>query len=399
MRTFMGYRRPNGSIGTRNFVVAVPTVNSANDAAYRMCMEVPGTFPLLSDLDSTFSPSDKLKAERVMNGILRNPNVYAAVIVGTADCDPCSAEQLAAAAADAGKPVLPLSIRDYSDFDEMMIKGINFLKSRYYDTHYMKREEAPLSELTLVTKSGGSGSISALSNNAAVGRAVDMLINEGGSAIFCETAELLGIEKVIASRCATAESAKKLIGFVNRLKNDIEHFDIDIVGRSFVHDNIESGLSTLEEKSAAFAAMSGSGTIIGVSEFAEPLKYGKGLYFMDTSTREETVYCAGAAAGANLGVYSFPGGESSSSTSMLAGISGLRILPTVKVLGSGERTKDAKYGDVYTGDILTGAESVDEAGENLFERLIRTASGEKTYTEKHTRYYGPLKYFRNGLIF
>lgn len=398
MRTFMGYRRSNGTVGTRNYVVVLPTVNCVNDTAYQMCLQVPGTFPLLSSLACAFAANDKIKAERVMKGILKNPNVYAAVIVGVDDCEPCSAEYLAAAASDTGKKILPLSLRDYSDFDTLMKRGVDFLKARYAETQSMKREECPLSDIAIITKCGGSGAISILSNNAAVGQAVDMLVDEGGSAIFAETAELLGIDKIIAARCATPELGKRLIGIVDRLKADIDHFGIDIMGSEPVPGNVKAGLSTIEEKSIGSVAKSGSRRIIGIQDFAEPLNSGHGLYFMDSDSPGEAVYCGGAAAGANLGVFSFPGGIPGRARSMVASVSGLQILPTVKVLGSNEYPEQAKDADVYTGDVLSGTISINEAGERLFERIIKVASGEKTFTEKYAKYYGPLNYFRNNLV-
>jgi len=398
MRTFMGYRRSNGTVGTRNYVVVMPTVNCINDTVYQMCQQVPGTIPLLSSLICTHYSGDKAKAERAMRGILRNPNIYAAVILGVGDCEPYSSEALAADVAETGKPVLSMAFKDYEDFDELMNKGVEFLKARYAETLEMKREPCPLSELAMMTKCGGSGAISVLSNNAAVGRAVDMLIDEGGTAMFSETAELLGVDKMIAARCATPELGQKMIGMVDRLKAEIDHFGVDIIGSEPVPGNIKNGLSTIEEKSIGSTAKSGTHKIIGVLEYAEPMTAGHGLYFMDCDSSGEAVYSGGMAAGAQLGIHSLSGGIPGRLRSLVATSSGMQVLPTVKVLGSNEFPDLAKYFDVYTGDVLAGTMSIDQAGEMLFEKIIKIASGDQTYTEGYCKYYAPINFFRNGLL-
>lgn len=399
MKTFRGYRRPNGTVGTRNHIAVLPTVNCVNDTAYQMCQQVPGTIPLLSSLSCTHFSGDKEKAERAMKGILKNPNIYAAVIIGVGDCEPCSADALAKTVIEeTGKQVLPLSFKNSSDFDSFMMRGVEFLNARSAEIQEIKRTDCPLSDLTVITKCGGSGAVSVLSNNAAVGRAVDLLTDEGGTAIFSETAELLGVEKTMAARCATPALQKNLLGIVERLKAEIDRYGVDIMGSEPVPANVKNGLSTIEEKSLGSVAKSGTREIIGVLEYADFPDNGSGLYFMDCDSSGEAVYSGGMAAGAQVGVFSLSGGIPGRLRSMAASGSGLQALPTVKVLGSNNPPDLSQYFDICTEEILEGTKSIEEAGEELLETIIKVASGEKTYTENYCRYFAPINYFRSGLL-
>lgn len=154
-------------------------------------------------------------------------------------CEPYKADYLAEEISKSGKLVLALSI-EIHDYEEIMSLGGMFLSEQINLAHLQRRVFCDVSNLTVGIKCGGSSPISAISNNAAVGRAMDMLIEQGGSAIFSETVEILGADKVLARNAATPEKAKKLENLMDRLKAKLSCYGVDLMGSEPTRGNILS---------------------------------------------------------------------------------------------------------------------------------------------------------------
>jgi altronate dehydratase large subunit len=392
---FMGYMRPNGSAGARNYVAVLPTINCLNDAAYQLAGEIDGVLPLCHSLVCSYYQRDKEKALRALSGLAKNPNIYAVLIIGIG-CEPYSADEFADLIAPSGKKLLALSIHK-GGYDAMLEKGKAFLEKSVGEARRLKREPCDVGHIIFGTKCGGSGSLSLLSNNPAVGRAVDILIANGGSAIFSETPELLGAEASLVKRAVNEQVAEKLLRCVANLKEDIERFGVDLIGSEPNKGNIMSGLTTIEEKSLGAISKSGTSKLMDVLDFAQPLP-GKGLYFMDCESAGDPVFVGEAAAGSQLGVMSLAGGMPATIRALASSGSALQMYPTLKVLGSNACPSEERYFDVCVGGIISNLESIDAAGERIFDKLISAASGEKTFTETHNKYFATIPLNRSGLI-
>ncbi len=393
---FNGYKRPDGSSGARNYVVIIPAINCANDLAYQLAMTVPGAIPLCHTYMCPYEKRDRDKAVRTLIGIGENPNVYAVLVIGPG-CEPVAAEELAAGIAISGKPVLSLTINK-DGYDGVMANGRDFLVKCLAEAEHLKRQPCDVSDIILGIKCGGSGSLSLLSNNAAVGRAADLLIAEGGSVIFSETPEILGMEHTLAKRAVNEEVAGKLLGCVEQLQKNIAYHGVDLLGSEPNKGNMASGLTTIEEKSLGAVAKAGSSPLSGFLEFGEAPS-GKGLFFMDCESAGDPVYVGEAAAGAQLSALSLAGGMPAYIRGLAScGGAGLQTLPVFKVLGSNECSSEEQFFDVCVGSIIDGTESIDEAGERVFRKLLAVVSGEKTFTESYNKYWAPIAFYRNGLI-
>lgn len=393
---YNGYRRAAGISGIRNYVVIIPAINCLNDMAYQLAMTVPGSIPLCHNYVCAYEKRDRDKAVRVLSGIGENPNVYAALILGLG-CEPVPAEEIACAASGFGKPILSLSV-DKTGYDEVMNRGRAFLRGCLRNAAEMKRVPCDVSELILGIKCGGSGSLSLLSNNAAVGCAADILIEEGGSVIFSETAEILGMEKPLAERADDPSTAERLLNCTEELRAQIRHHGVDLLGSEPNKGNMESGLTTIEEKSLGAVAKAGSSSIADVLSFGDRVSK-RGLLFMDCESAADPVYAGEAAAGAQISVLSLAGGM----PARLRGVnsscgSGLSTLPICKVLGSNACKTEEPYFDVCVGSIIDGSESIEAAGERIFKKLLDIASGEMTFTERFNKYWAPVSFYRSGLI-
>lgn len=393
---FLGYLRPNGTVGTRNYVLVIPTVNCINDAACQIASAVPGV-KFIAHSTSCGHKEDMEKTRRGIVGMAKNPNIYAALFVGIG-CEPLKAEEMAAQASPTGKPVLGISVEGLGSFDAFMEKGIEFVTRQFADSQACKRVPCDVSSLIVGTKCGGSGSLSALSNNPAIGRAIDMLIDLGGSAMFSETVETLGMEHIVAKRIQRKEDVKKYRGYMDRINAELAHHNIDLLGSEPTPGNIRSGLSTIEEKSLGAIMKGGTKPIVQVLDYAEAPTCGRGLYFMNSSALGDLVFAGAMAAGSQIGIFSVAGGLEARFRALPSSGSGIETYPALRVLGSIDDRDEAKYYDAYTGEFLLGEKTLDQIGQIVFDALIASASGKPTFIESHNRYYATINFYRTGIV-
>ncbi len=396
---FLGYRRPDGSVGIRNMVALIPAGRCANEMACRIADEAgAGVEPLMHNQPCVHVGPDNEAARRVLTGLGQNANVAAVIVLGVG-CDSISAVDLAADIAQSGKPVEVLTIEREGDYDTVVTKGIRFAKQMKSDAALQQREPFPLSELKLAVKCGGSDTTSALGCNPVAGWAVDKIIDAGGTAVFSETAELIGAEHIVARRGATPEVSKKILDAVGRTDKRIFDAGVDILGSEPTPGNIKGGLTSIEEKSLGALAKSGTRPITDVIFWGEKLP-GKGLYFMDGSANTPQMALGLAAAGAVLMTFGYGGGLPSRFRGMPASSLGnLPILPVIKIVSSPHVKSELDYFDVYTGTIIEGIETLQQVGERLLEEIVAVASGKPSKVELAPRYREVMEMWRLGPVF
>ncbi len=393
---FMGYKRADGSVGVRNHVVVLPTIGCVNEMAHRISGKVKNTIPLLHNHACIRLGEDALRAEKTLIGIGQNPNIHSVLVVGLG-CEPISANQLAEEILKSKKEVRYVSLDELGNYEKTVKQGVKYLTELSRLAARQKRTVCDVSKLTIGIKCGGSGSVSAISSNPSVGKAADILIENGGKVIFTETAELIGAEHIFAQRGCTQEVKKKVLNTVQNMKDEIARYGVDILGSEPTQGNIKNGLTTIEEKSLGAIIKGGTKPLIDVLEYAEkPTK--SGLHFMDGTTQASQLFLGMFAAGAQIQIFSFGGGLPAKMRGLPSYPPGLRTLPTLKVLGSCNDKDEKKFFDVYTGAILEGKESIDEAGKKIFDLIIKTASGKKSYTETQASYTEMLQIYANGLL-
>lgn len=399
MMEFLGYRRQDGSVGVRNMVALIPAVRCANEMACRIADEVgAGVYPLLHNQPCVHVGPDNEMARRVLTGMGQNGNVAAAIVLGIG-CDPISAVGLAEEIAKTGKPVEVLTIEREGDYDTVISKGIKFAKQMKSDAALMTRESCDLSELKLAVKCGGSDTTSALGCNPVAGWAVDQIVDAGGTAVFSETAELIGAEHILAKRGATKEVSQKVLDAVARMDKRILDSGVDILGSEPTPGNIKGGLTSIEEKSLGAIAKSGTRPLTDVLQYGEKLP-GKGLYFMDGSANTPQMALALSAAGAQIMTFGFGGGLPSRFRGMPANSMGnLPILPVVKIFSSPQVISEIDYFDVYAGTIIEGRETVPDVGLRLLQELMAVASGKPSKVELAPRYREVMEMWRIGPVF
>jgi altronate dehydratase large subunit len=390
---FLGYQRPDGTVGVRNHVAVIPASGCANELAATVADGVQGTVALLHDHACARLKPDNERALRTLIGVGCNPNVACVVVVGIG-CDILPADEIAEGIAKSKKPVEAITIEQTGGFQQAVDKAQAAARDMMAHASQMTRRPYDPSQLTVGVKCGGSATISSLAGHPATGWVFDGLIAEGGSAIFTETAELIGAEHILAKRAVNDEVRKHLLEVVGRMEKTIRDSGVDIRGAQPSPGNIKSGLSTIEEKSLGAIVKAGTTPLQGVLEYAER-PHGKGLFFMDSSAWPSILFLGMAAAGAQIFIFSVGGGLPAMFRSN-PGAGWVPIIPMMKVTGDPNLKRELEYFDIYAGTVLEGEESIEQVGRRFFQELVKVASGKFTKIETRTGYREILDMYATG---
>ena len=217
---FIGFPRPDGSVGVRNHVVVIPAGRCANELSTRIADAVKGVEPLNHNQPCIHLKPDNEMALRILIGLGSNPNTAAAIVVGIG-CEGLPPEDIANGIAQTKKPVELLTIDKEGDYQTALDKGINLARAMLADAARLERQPFDFSRLTLALKCGGSDTTSGLACNPTAGWAADYIIEQGGCVIFSETAEIIGAEHILANRAADEKTAQCLYEVVARMEKRI----------------------------------------------------------------------------------------------------------------------------------------------------------------------------------
>jgi altronate dehydratase large subunit len=325
--------------------------------------------------------------ERTLINLGRNPNV-GAVLVVSLGCEGTNSDRVAEEIAGSGKPVELVRIQQEGGYFSALKKA--GLKAQILSRTIsgIEREKVPISELRLGVKCGASDPTSGLASNPAAGKALDRLIQAGGSAVFGETTEVVGAEHILTGRCASKEVAGKLLRTVESLEERVRQSGGDIRGGNPSAGNIAGGLTTLEEKSLGAIVKAGSTEIQDVLPYGACPPKGKGLFFIDSPGREPEVLAALAAAGCQIILFS----------TGLGAPQGFPFVPVIKISGNRNTVeKLSDFIDIDVAGIILGGETLDETGDKILEESLRVASGTRTKAEA-IGYWGSTAIYHVGPI-
>ena len=367
---FLGYRRNSGRVGVRNHVLVFPTVICAAGVAEMISREVPGTVYIGHQHGCGHLGEERDHMIRTMVGSCSNPNVAGVLLVGLG-CEMLGADLLGEKLREAGQRVEAITTQDMQGTGDAIAKGTELAQKLLEEAKGAQREQVNASELMVAAKCGASDTLSGLTANPAMGVACDILIKDGGSAIFTETPEMLGAERVLAMRAADEEVRRRIWEITSRTDNKIKAMGLDIREAEPGPGNIEAGLTTLAEKSLGAIRKGGTTPIVEVVEYAEkPSK--KGLVVMDGPAHDVVGVTGMVAAGAQVVVF----------TTGIGTPVGSPIAPVIKVSSNSplyQRWRDNI--DVNAGTILDGEETLRSMGERLLDEIIEVASGKLTRAE------------------
>ena len=378
--TFLGFERPDGTAGIRNYVLVIPGGIIANE----ICHFVPGTKTLISaDSGSGRTKNDREAIARALIGLGCNPNVASVILhstglgAGYPELDP---QSLAGQIAESGKRVELIEPRDGNTLGTI-VEGIRLARQMVHEASKLRRKPLDDSYLTLGVKCGASDTTSGIAGNPVVGYIFDKLVKAGGTAFFGENTEIIGAEHILAKRAVNEEVAKEIIEVAVHTDERAKSTGQDIRTVNPVPSNIAGGLTTLEEKSLGAIEKAGSSPIQGVLKYAERPK-GKGLYFVDCWMTMSSIFMGYAAAGAQLVMFQLGGGGLKGDGIFYA--SGGVVAPLLWVSANPKTHKVAGWKLDFYAPIIEGKETIEESGERLYKNILDIASGTMTKSETLT---------------
>ena len=395
---FWGYYRPDGSVGVRNHVLILPATRNVNYICHRIALAVPGVTTFYTTGEYGRTGGDRKRLARFLTGIARNPNVANVLLIGMPHgygYPEFQTDALAAEIAKSGTRLEILNVDRCGGLEGTVVQGIRLARELVREATAMRREAAPLSKLTIGMKCGDSDATSGLAGNPALGRAVDRLIDAGGTALFSETLELIGAEQTLVQRAKTPEVAQRLLRLIADWEARATSIGEDIRTINPIPENIAAGITTLEEKSLGAVEKTGTRELSGVLDYCE--RPGEpGLWLMDAWMSSYSLLPSFAAAGAQIVLYQLGGNELPPEDAPLSAVDPGLVAPLLTISGNPRTAKAAgDYLDVSTGGVLLGTETLDAAGERILEEIVRAANGRATRGET-MRYPEPFEVFFEG---
>lgn len=372
---FMGWRRPCGRVGTRNYVAVIPSVFCAAKTAERIAKQVEGAICLRHPVGCTQVGFDFEMTARTLIAMGSHPNLAAVLVVGLG-CERFKPQELYEGIKKTGKPVEMLVIQDEGGTGPAIEKGVRILKEFTFNALKQSRQECDVSELIVALKCGGTDATSGLAANPALGVMSDKLIGLGGSAILSELNELLGTEEMLAARAVNETVAKKIREAIFEIEDVLRSgCDYRFPGRNELISpgNFMGGVSSIVEKALGGVHKSGNSPIVDVLDYATtPEKGQRGLFMMKYESHDGEVVTGMIGCGAQLVTFTTGRGNPM----------GFPFVPVIKITGndfSFQKMKDDM--DYNAGPIITGTKTIKETGEDIFQTVIRVASGEPVKAE------------------
>ncbi|NVO57380.1 altronate dehydratase [Rhodobacteraceae bacterium B1Z28] len=384
-RTFLGFHRADGKVGTRNYIGILTTVNCSGSVA-RFIAEaatksglldaypnIDGVVPIVHGTGCGMSGKDEGYATlfRTLAGYAQHPNFAGILLIGLG----CEVMQVADLVG--GRPIRPdgalryMTIQNEGGTRRTIERGLEELRGIAQLANQATRQPAPVSQITVGMQCGGSDGYSGITANPALGFASDLLVRHGGTTILSETSEIYGAEHLLTRRAETVEIGEKLIARV-RWWEDYTERNGGEMDNNPSPGNKRGGLTTILEKSLGAVAKGGMAPLRDVYKFGEMIDK-SGFVFMDSPGFDPCSVTGQVASGANLIVFTTGRGS----------VSGYQPTPCIKLATNSEMyARMADDMDLNCGDIVTDGVSIEAKGEELFEILIRVASGEKTKSEE-----------------
>lgn len=366
--SFLGFRRENGRVGIRNHVVILPVDDISNAACEAVASVIPGTMALPHAYGRLQFGDDLELFFRTMIGTGSNPNVAACLVVGI---EPEWTERIVEGIARTGKPVEGFSIERQGNLRtvEKVSRRAQVLLQWASE---LCRQECHVRELYVSAKCGESDTTTGLASCPTVGSVFDSLYELGATFSFGETSELCGAEEICASRAETPKAGKQFLKIFNAYNEFIKSQGVDLLGSQPTKGNIRGGLTTIEEKALGNLEKIGKKSRYrGCLEPAEAPE-GPGLWFMDTSSAAAEAVTLWAASGAV--VHLFPTGQGN--------IVGNPIEPVIKLSGNPLTVRTmSEHIDVDISGLLQREINLEQAGDRLWEMMIRVCNGRLTCNE------------------
>jgi len=366
--TLKGYLRSDGRKGIRNCIVVAYLVECAHHVAQQIAESFRHQPVHLIGFGGCYPNA---YAGRMMNRLCTHPNVGGALLLSLG-CESFNRHKLAENVAATGRPVHTIVIQQTGGTRKSIEAGVNWVKEALKQIARAPRVAMKVNDLVVGTVCGGSDATSGISANPAVGRAFDLLVQQGAATIFEETGEMIGLGDVMAARAVTQELGNELKMSVDKAA----YYYRKMGHASFAPGNAEGGLTTIEEKSIGAYCKSGDSPIISLIKPGDIPRKG-GLYLLDVvpdgeprfgfpNINDNAEIAELIACGSHLILFTTGRGS----------VVGSAISPVIKVCANPETYDQMSEDmDVNAGKILRLQATVEDVGQEIYNKLLHVASG------------------------
>lgn len=380
--TFMGFRRNDGRVGTRNHVLIVPTSMCASHEATQIAMMAEFMYysrEKYPNVDSVVAiPHNKGCGcqdgstldvmMRTLSNYADHPNVGGVILIDLG-CEKTNLsfveKYLTKRERPIDKPVYKIGIQEVGGTQAAIELGLKYVQEMLPIVNDTVREPFPVSELVLGVKCGSSDGFSGISANPSLGHCSDLLVRSGGTVLLTEVPEFCGAEHILADRAKDAETGRRIFEMVDWYKDYASKFGA-VLNQNPSTGNKAGGLLNITIKSLGAISKAGTTRIEDCIEYAETPRC-RGINLMQGPGYDQESTPGLVASGATVIVFTTGNGTTI----------GNAIAPVLK-LASNDRVFERMPHDldVSAGGVITGAESIEQVGRRLFEQVIKTASGE-----------------------
>jgi altronate hydrolase len=381
-RTFMGFRRPDGRVGTRNYVAVLASVNCSSSATAAVVdyFRQPGVMKAYPNIDGVIGyphkggcgahigSRDLHLFQRTLAGVCNHPNV-AAYVVLSLGCEVNQPADMIEATSMKDDEPLVITIQQDGGFAKTVELGIEAVKRLLPKANESVREEFTVDNLMVALQCGGSDGWSGVTANPALGKAADMLVQQGGTVVLGETTEVYGAEHLLTRRAKSPEIAENLITMIHWWEDYTAYFGGTIDNNPSPGNKL-GGLTTIYEKSLGAVAKAGSMPLNQVVGYGERVTE-KGFVHMDTPGYDPVSVTGQVAGGCN--VVCFTTGRGSAF--------GFKPAPSIKLATNSELYgKQEPDMDINCGRVLDGI-TLEQMGQEILDEIIEVASGKRSKSE------------------
>jgi altronate hydrolase len=382
-RSFMGIRRADGRVATRNYIAVISTVNCSATVAKKVALHfsapsalgkygnVDGVVPLTHSFGCCIDHHGEglQQLRRTISGFVTHANFAGVVLIGLG-CEANQLRPLLEGQPQHGQRIVPLVMQHLGGTQKTIAAAIAAVEEMLPTANAVAREPLPLSHLRVALQCGGSDGYSGITANPALGVAVDKLVAHGGTAILSETPEIYGAEHLLTRRAVAREVGEQLLERIRwwEAYADRERGSMD---NNPTPGNRAGGLTTILEKPLGAVAKSGTTPLNGVFRYAEPIT-AAGLVFMDAPGYDPMGATGQIASGANL--IAFTTGRGS--------CFGAKPAPCIKIATNTDMfNRMHEDMDINCGPIMDGDDTIEQKGQEIFEAIINVSSGQRSRSE------------------
>jgi altronate hydrolase len=385
-RAFMGYKRTNGKVGTRNYIAILASVNCSahtiREITRYFTPEKLVTYPNVDGVIALTHSSgcgvrvggaDYQILQRTIAGMARHANVGAYLMVGLG-CETNQIQEIAdnyqlQMQAESLDFPLNLTIQGQGGIRKTVQAGIEMVERLLPLVNQTPRTPQPISELVLALKCGGSDSWSGITANPVLGLVADEVVRQGGTVALAETPEIYGAEHLLTRRAISREVGEKLVDKVHWWERHAAKHEVEIDNNPSAGNKV-GGLTTILEKSLGAVAKSGSTLLTAVYDYAEPITE-HGFVYVDTPGYDPVCVTGQVASGCTLVLFTTGRGS----------VFGYKPAPSIKITSNTAIYEHMLDDMDFNAGIVLDEGSLQQTAQELLDLTIAVASGQPSKSE------------------